>query len=122
LRPLTPRRRVGYFVWQQPFMVAGQDTFINDMLDRCGLDNAFADREGRYPEVTVEEVSAAELDAVLLSSEPFPFREQHRADLARQVPDVDVRLVDGEMMSWYGSRLRLAAGYLRELIGRLELR
>ena len=120
LRPLTRPLRVGYFIWQQPFRVAGQNTFINDMLGRCGMENAFANNDGRYPEVTADEVRAAKLDAILLSSEPFPFKEQHRAAFAEQFPDVPVHLVDGEMFSWYGSRMLLAVDYLRELLSTLE--
>jgi ABC-type Fe3+-hydroxamate transport system substrate-binding protein len=72
-RPL----RVGYFIWQRPFVVAGRPTFVDAMLARCGFVNAFAGvRDGRYPEVTFEMIQAADLDAILLSSEPFPFSEK----------------------------------------------
>ncbi|UCD25896.1 MAG: ABC transporter substrate-binding protein [Gemmatimonadota bacterium] len=117
-RPL----RVAYFIWRKPLMVAGANTFINDMLGRCGMANAFADRQRRYPEVSLEEVNAAGLDAILLSSEPYPFREKHRAAFTDQFPGTLVHLVDGEKMSWYGSRLRFAPSYMKDLIGRLQRR
>jgi ABC-type Fe3+-hydroxamate transport system substrate-binding protein len=121
LQPLAQTRRVAYFIWQNPFMVAGHDTFIHDMLGRCGLENAFAaGNGGRYPAVTPEDVRAAELDAILLSSEPFPFSAKHRTAFAARFPGMSVHLVDGEMFSWYGSRLLLAVDYFRELLRTLE--
>ncbi|KPJ83294.1 MAG: iron ABC transporter [Gemmatimonas sp. SG8_17] len=121
LQPLNRPLRVAYLVWQKPFMVAGHDTFIDDMLGRCGMENAFAARNGgRYPEVTAEDVKTAELDAILLSSEPFPFNDKHRTEFADCFPGVPVYLVNGEMFSWYGSRLLLAVDYLEALLATLE--
>jgi ABC-type Fe3+-hydroxamate transport system substrate-binding protein len=114
LRPLSRPLRAGYFIWQKPFMVAGRPTFVDDLLARCGFDNAIAGvGDGRYPEVTAEMIRAADLDAIFLSSEPFPFSETHRADFVTRFPGTAVYLVDGEMFSWYGSRLLPAAGYLQ---------
>jgi len=96
---LSKPKRVGYFIWQKPYMVVGQQTFIHDMLDRCGLLNAFADMGD--------------------SSEPFPFAEKHRTQFAEIFPDTTVHLVNGEMFSWYGSRLLLAANYFQGL-GHIE--
>jgi ABC-type Fe3+-hydroxamate transport system substrate-binding protein len=115
---LTRPLRVGYFIWQKPYMVAGGQTFIHDMLTRCGFVNAFADMgNGRYPELTVFDIQAANLDTILLSSEPFPFAEKHRKAFERICPGTAVYLVDGEMFSWYGSRLRLATTYWQQLVG-----
>ncbi|MCL4868425.1 MAG: ABC transporter substrate-binding protein [Anaerolineae bacterium] len=117
---LSRPRRVGYFIWQNPYMVAGQSTFIHDMLDRCGFVNPFAEEgSGRYPELTPDQIRAANLDLILLASEPFPFAEKHRQMFLTQF-DCPVHLVDGEMFSWYGSRLLLAAAYLQQLILGLE--
>jgi ABC-type Fe3+-hydroxamate transport system substrate-binding protein len=121
LRPLARPVRVGYFIWQKPLMVAGQNTFINDMLGRCGMENAFAAESGsRYPELSTEDISAAGLGTILLASEPFPFSTKHRSAFAEQFPGVPVHLVDGEMFSWYGSRLLLAVDYLQDLLDTLE--
>jgi len=115
LQPLARPLRVGYFIWQKPFMVAGRDTFITDILNRCGMENAFAaTSDGRYPRVSVDDIVAAKLDAILLSSEPFPFGTRHRIAFAEQFPGVAAHMVDGEMFSWYGSRLLLAVDYLRD--------
>lgn len=117
----TPRR-VAYLIWQKPWMAAGSNTFINSMLAHCGLVNVLAGPEhGRYPQVTLEALAAAQPDLVFLSSEPYPFREQHRAALQAALPASTVMLVDGEMFSWYGSRLRLAAGYLVQLMAEIAV-
>ena len=110
--------RAAYFIWRRPWMAAGGDTFIADVMRRAGFVNVFDDRT-RYPDVTPEAVGAARPDVLLLSSEPYPFRPEHAAELeaATGVPAV---LVDGEPFSWYGSRMRLAPPYLRALRARLQ--
>ena len=106
--------RAAYLIWRRPYMTVGGDTFISDVMIRAGLINAFGERT-RYPEVDVAELAAAELDLLMLSSEPFPFKETHAAELAGAVPGPRVLLVDGELFSWYGSRLRHTPAYLRTL-------
>ena len=110
--------KVAYLIWQNPFMVAGGDTFINDILLRCGFQNHFANFN-RYPEVTVEELK--DCDIIFLSSEPFPFKQKHLDDLEKQLPNSKIILVDGEMFSWYGSRLLKSGPYLLQLIKQLQL-
>jgi len=107
------RKKAAYFIWREPWMVAGGDTFIHDMMQRCGLENVFGG-ELRYPEVDITQLPDCEL--VLLSSEPYPFRDKHIAELKRYLPGADVRLVDGEMFSWYGSRLMYAFRYFMEML------
>jgi ABC-type Fe3+-hydroxamate transport system substrate-binding protein len=120
LRPLTRPLRIGYFIWQKPFMAAGQHTFIHDMLARCGFANAFATvGNGRYPELTPQQIRDAKPDAIFLSSEPFPFAEKHRQAVSEMFPGTAVHLVDGELFSWYGSRLLKAPAYFQQLIDRL---
>ena len=106
-----PPLRVCYLIWREPWMTVGGDTFIHDVLRRASLVNVFGERT-RYPELTAEEIIEAEPDVILLSSEPFPFSEQHIAELDHAVPGVPVRLVDGELFSWYGSRMRLMPPYV----------
>lgn len=108
-----------YFIWRKPWMVAGHSTYIDDLLKHCGMVNVFADRPSRYPEVSNEEVMAARPGLILLSSEPYPFKEQHMAELRALCPQAMILLVDGEMFSWYGSRMVEAAEYLKDLIGTL---
>ena len=110
--------RVAYLIWRKPYIVAGKGTFIDAMLQRCGLVNAF-DAE-RYPETSNEQLIAAKPDAVLLSSEPYPFRDKHLAEFQKLLPEATVKLVDGEVFSWYGSRLLKAPEYFEQLLNDLQ--
>jgi len=105
---------VCYLIWRKPYMTIGGDTYIHDMLTRCGYTNVYQSQE-RYPEVTLEELQSRRPDVVMLSSEPFPFAEKHIAELQEAMPDSTVVLVDGEYFSWYGSRMVAAAKYFRTL-------
>ena len=106
--------RAAYFIWKDPYMVAGRETFINDMLPYCGVENIFSN-EPRYPEVDLKSLKAKKCSLILLSSEPFPFKEKHKKELEELLPGIPVLLVDGEMFSWYGSRLSKAADYFERL-------
>ncbi|MBK9568994.1 MAG: ABC transporter substrate-binding protein [Chitinophagaceae bacterium] len=103
-----------YFIWQNPYMLTGGDTFINSMMDAAGFKNIFADRS-RYPIATVEEIRTCNPELLLLSSEPFPFAEKHIYRLQQLFPAAKIILVDGEMFSWYGSRLQYAPAYFARL-------
>lgn len=105
---------VAYFIWRKPYMVAASNTFIDDMLRRAGFANVFA-RLGRYPAITAEQLSRAAPERIFLSSEPYPFGDKHLAEFQEICPAASVQLVDGELFSWYGSRLRLAATYFQQL-------
>lgn len=104
-----PRKKVAYFIWKDPWMVAGGDTFISAMLEQCGFENVFKKRT-RYPVITLDELQDTDCQLVLLSSEPFPFKEAHFSFFS----SLPVQLVDGEMFSWYGSRILCAAAYFRD--------
>src|SRR6218665_836854 len=108
--------KVAYFIWNKPYMVAGHDTFINEMLKYCGFENVFTDRDSRYPGISSEELIAANPQLVLLSSEPYPFKEQHVAELQQLLPAAKILIVDGELFSWYGSRLLKAPDYFVDLL------
>lgn len=97
-----------YFVWREPYMVAGGDTFINAMMRHAGYQNIY-ESKGRYPEITLENLAKVNPDVILLPSEPFPFKEKHIADFSAICPNAEVKLVDGELYSWYGNRLLDAA-------------
>lgn len=116
LRPLEPTHSVAYFIWREPYMVVGHGTFVNDMLKRCGLVNVFDEGDARYPEITSEELAEAAPELILLSSEPYPFREKHIAELNTILPSTPVRLVNGELFSWYGSRLVKTPAYINGLL------
>ncbi|HEY9003715.1 MAG TPA: helical backbone metal receptor [Mucilaginibacter sp.] len=110
--------RVAYLIWRKPFIVAGKGTFIDDMLKRCGLKNAF-DLD-RYPEVFPGQIVEANPDLVFLSSEPYPFTDRHVTEFQALVPDANIQLVDGELFSWYGSRLLKAPEYFKQLIASIN--
>ena len=109
--------RVAYFIWRKPYMVAAKNTFIDSMLQECGLKNAFTLE--RYPEIGPSLLSEVKPDVILLSSEPYPFKEKHIEELKAIIPSSKIRLVDGEMFSWYGSRLLEAPAYFTTLISEL---
>lgn len=113
-----PPVRVAYFIWRKPWMVAGGDTFIHSVLEAAGLVNVFAHKM-RYPEVSVDEVARAAPHVLLLSSEPFPFSDKHVRELAELLPHIPAVPVDGQLCSWYGSRLVYTSGYLSQLHRRL---
>ena len=105
---------VAYFIWQKPYMVAGGSTFIDEMLKLGGMVNVFAGLD-RYPEVDMETLKASDAEVILLSSEPYPFREKQAAAFQEALPDRKIILVDAMPFSWYGSQLLRTAAYLREL-------
>ena len=106
--------RAAYLIWRRPYMSVGGDTFIHDVLARGGFENVFGGRR-RYPEVTLDELADVRPDIVLLCSEPYPFGEKHVEEIHARLPDTDIRLVDGEPFSWYGSRLLKTPPYLAAL-------
>ena len=107
--------KTAYLIWKKPYMAVGGDTFINDMMCRCGFQNIFESIK-RYPEVTSNDLKEHDCQLLLLSSEPYPFKQKHIAELQSQLPGVKIMLVDGEMFSWYGSRLLAAADYFKQLV------
>ena len=109
-----PRLKVAYFIWNNPHMVAGSDTFINEMLSEAGFINVFQD-DSRYPEIELNHPKLIEVDAIFLSSEPFPFKEKHVMDFRKQFPKKHILIVDGELFSWYGSRLLKSYSYFSQL-------
>lgn len=112
-------RSVLYLIWRKPYICAGTGTFIDHMLQICGLKNAI--RDSRYPELTAEKIQKANPQLIFLSSEPYPFKQKHIAELQAQCPQAKVVLVDGEMFSWYGSRLLYAPSYFERLLQNIAL-
>ncbi|WP_118972784.1 helical backbone metal receptor [Taibaiella koreensis] len=114
LHAFAPSRNALYLIWRKPWMTVGRDTFIHDILQRAGLTNSYADQE-RYPAIDDEDIIARNPSLVLLSSEPYPFKEPHIQELQALLPAAHIQLVDGELFSWYGSRLLHTAAYLKQL-------
>ncbi len=108
-------RKVAYFIWKNPWMVVGNNTFINHLLQLNKFENAYG-HIARYPEIELTDLSLnTKIDLVLLSSEPFPFSQNHKNEVQKFYPNATVLLVDGEMFSWYGPRLTKAFGYFKKL-------
>lgn len=107
LRQNTEPISVLYMIWKDPYMAAGTDSFITEMLDVCGVHNVlhkWRDSGLRYPEVSADQIKALNPDVILLSSEPYPFKKNHAEELSEKT-EVKTMLVDGEIFSWYGSRI-----------------
>lgn len=112
--------QVAYFIWRKPYMVAAAGTFIHELLQLAGFKNVF-DEQSRYPEITLQALAKAQPDVILLSSEPYPFKDKHLAEFQQVCPLAVVRFVNGELFSWYGSRLLQSAEYFRTLQVELAL-
>jgi len=108
-------RSVLYFIWKDPNYVAGKNTFIDAMLSEAGYDNACT--KERYP--SLDELGELQPEMIFLSTEPFPFKDGHVEEFKQRFPHSNVMLVDGEMFSWYGSRLQKAPGYFNALVDEL---
>ncbi|MEQ8926932.1 MAG: helical backbone metal receptor [Fulvivirga sp.] len=107
-----------YFIWNSPKMVAGKGTFIDKMLQRAGFENLIS--ESRYPEYSEDDLSKLKPQVVLLSSEPYPFKEKHLSEFKQLFPCATIIIVDGELFSWYGSRLLKSAAYFKQLRAKLD--
>lgn len=110
---LEVKKRIAYVIWKNPYMVVGKNTYIQSLLQRLGFENPFVEFEGRYPTVTEEDLRAANLDYLLLATEPYPFREKHKQEFRDIAPGANLKIVDGEMF-WYGVKMLDAAKYFKE--------
>ena len=113
VRKQSPKS-VLYLIWKKPWMAAAPGTFIHSMLTMLNLKNAI-ENLSRYPQLSEEQIAGLRPDLIFLSSEPYPFQKQHVEELAKICPSSRVMLVDGEMFSWYGSRLLKAPEYFNRL-------
>ncbi len=110
---ITSTTKVAYLIWKNPYMTVGSDTFIHNILSEIGFENIFKNQT-RYPEIQVEDL--AEADVIMLSSEPFPFKQKHIAELKEFYPKKKIIIVDGEAFSWYGTHIAKCEDYFGELI------
>jgi ABC-type Fe3+-hydroxamate transport system substrate-binding protein len=111
-----PQRKVVYLIWREPWMTVSSDTYIARMLALVNWQIEQAAADTRYPTLDAQELAGTEADLVLLSSEPYPFRDKHIGEVSELcVNATQVQLVDGEMLSWYGSRAIEGLEYLGQL-------
>jgi ABC-type Fe3+-hydroxamate transport system substrate-binding protein len=113
-QPVAPRLSVAVPIWRDPWMVVGSPTYTDDLLTRAGLVNVLADRDGRYPSVTPEDIDGAGADVVLLPDEPYVFTPEDGPEAFTQVP---TRLVSGRLLTWYGPAMVEAHAELTGLAG-----
>lgn len=99
-KPMT----AAYMIWRDPWMTVGGDTYIHSVMDHWQLENVFCDKT-RYPKTSLEELSYKKPDVILLSSEPYPFKEKHIKEVSEFCKNTSIILVNGEWFSWYGSRM-----------------
>ena len=99
-----------YMIWKDPVMTVGPQTFIDEMLSKAGFTNLITDP--RYPEISMKALQDLSPDFLLLSSEPYPFKQEHVEEFSSFLPNTKVQRVDGEMFSWYGSRLLKFRDYI----------
>jgi len=104
-----------YLIWRKPYMAAGQATFINEILTLSGFQNLLP-TDSRYPALSEEDLQQLNPQVLLLSSEPYPFKEKHLLELQTILPNTKIRLVDGELFSWYGNRLLHTVDYMNSLV------
>jgi ABC-type Fe3+-hydroxamate transport system substrate-binding protein len=109
-----PERRVLYLIWRDPWMTVARDTYIARMLALVGLHTLPATSDRRYPSVELTQDLLEQLDLVLFSTEPFPFKDRHLAGFRASHPAHagKAAIIDGQMVSWYGSRAVQGLGYL----------
>lgn len=110
-----PIKKVAYFIWRDPYLVVGSNTYINEVLHLNHFKNIYDTKE-RYPEVQIQKMRLeGDPEIVFLSSEPFPFNEEHAFEIGRFTHHAKLVFVDGEMFSWHGTRLHKALNYFKSL-------
>ncbi len=107
--PIPKKGTCIYLIWDNPILAAGKNTFIDALLETAGFENLI--NSTRYPNLDKEELQSLAPDFLLLSSEPYPFSQKNIVFFQSILPNTQIRLVDGELFSWYGSRLKLSAAY-----------
>lgn len=112
-RPSTKIMTAAYLIWKDPWMTVGNDTYIHDVMEQYSLRNVFGDKT-RYPNTSPEELRSLNPDLILLSSEPFPFKQNHIEELKGHCPESNIQLINGEWFSWYGSRMAASFQHLNE--------
>ena len=103
-----------YAIWREPWIFAGGGTYIDSLLHTFGFHNLLA-HQPRYPTLSLEAIRELKPETILLSSEPYPFKQKHIEELAALCPKAKIILTDGEMFGWYGSRLKQAVPYIADL-------
>lgn len=112
-------RKILYLIWKDPWMTVSRDTYVSRTLQLFGMHTLPDKSEKRYPEL--ESLAIPGTEMILLSTEPYRFREKHRHELQTALRK-PVHLIDGEMTSWYGSRAIEGLRYLANFCAALPSR
>ncbi|MCL1674387.1 ABC transporter substrate-binding protein [Elizabethkingia meningoseptica] len=110
---LDQKIKAAYLIWKNPYMTIGSDTFIHHILHQLGFENIFSGQK-RYPVIEMQDLQEA--DVIMLSSEPYPFKEKHIEEFRAIYPDKKIMIVDGEAFSWYGTHIAKCEAYYKELV------
>ena len=114
------QRTVAYFIWANPYMAAGNDTYINELLKLNKFQNIYA-HMSRYPKVEISRIRhEGDPEIIFLSSEPYPFKDHHAMEIGSYTNRSTTVFTDGELFSWFGPRLLLALDYFEKLHKKLE--
>jgi ABC-type Fe3+-hydroxamate transport system substrate-binding protein len=108
------RKSAVYLIWKDPYMSVGGDTFINEMMKEAGFDNVYSNTN-RYPTITIKDIKEKNPEILLLSSEPYPFKQNHKDEWEKILPDTKVKLVKGELFTWFGTYPLIAYKYFINL-------
>lgn len=109
-----------YLIWKAPYMSVGHDTFIGSVMQQYGFENV-CHHLNRYPELGIEAIQQLSAQVIFLSSEPYPFKSKDVEDFQKKCPYSRIVLVDGELFSWYGTRMIIAHDYLIQLHRKVQL-
>jgi ABC-type Fe3+-hydroxamate transport system substrate-binding protein len=109
------KRKALVFIWKNPYMVAGRDTYMHELLKLLGYETAIHRDDERYPQVTMDQVEESEPDLLLFTSEPFPYSSRELQIFQEKIPNCKKLIVNGEYFSWYGSRMRKSFQYFKQL-------
>lgn len=116
-RPDPPETFIpaAFYIWKNPWMLAGSDTFINAMLREAGLQNVALAGAERYPTVTPQELASLKPRLVLLTSEPYNFNSGEAHEVGKLIPHARIKIVEGSYFTWYGSRMVKGMEYARKI-------
>ncbi|MFN0203422.1 MAG: ABC transporter substrate-binding protein [Bacteroidia bacterium] len=106
-----------YFIWKEPLMLASKGTYIDTVLTHLGFENLAHTLGERYPIIEEKQFADLAIETIFLSSEPYPFAEKHLDYFRKLAPAAQIQIVDGEMFSWYGTRMLLASDYFKQTLG-----
>lgn len=115
-------KKAGYFIGYNPWVAAGDNTFINALLALNKFENIYTNKEDMYPIIEAKKIRLeGDPDFVFFPSHPFAFNDKHIFEMGRFTHHASAVYVDGQMFSWFGSRLIKSFDYFKSLRERITL-